>query len=179
MSWNKKKAQRWFRVLHRDIGYLAVGITLVYALSGFFLSHKNIFSGTRTEEFTINFPKEFKSDNLINYWNTNISVKVNHFKESDNQIKLFLEGGTGYYDKTSGEVYYEFYKKRPIISLLNQLHNNQKKGWIYIADIYAFLLIFLAVSGLIMVNGKNGFLKRGVWLMVLGIILVLIFVWID
>lgn len=29
MSWNKKKLQRWFRVLHRDIGYLAVGITLV------------------------------------------------------------------------------------------------------------------------------------------------------
>jgi len=40
MSWTKKKVQRWFRNLHRDIGYLAVGITLVYALSGFFLSHK-------------------------------------------------------------------------------------------------------------------------------------------
>jgi uncharacterized protein len=179
MSWNKKKVQRWFRVLHRDIGYLAVGITLVYALSGFFLSHKNIFSATKTEEFTINFPKEFKSDDFINHWNTNTSVKVNHLKESDNQIKLFLEGGTGHYDKASGEVYYEIYKKRPIITFLNQLHNNQKKGWIYIADIYAFILIFLAISGLVMVNGKNGFLKRGVCLMVLGIIIVILFVFIN
>ncbi|MFO7864149.1 MAG: PepSY-associated TM helix domain-containing protein, partial [Salinivirgaceae bacterium] len=70
-------------------------------------------------------------------------------------------------------------KKRPIITFLNQLHNNQKKGWIYIADTYAFLLIFLAISGLVIVNGKNGFLKRGVWLMVLGIIIVFLFVFID
>ncbi len=179
MSWNKRKVQRWFRVLHRDIGYLAVGITLVYALSGFFLSHKNIFSGTKTEKFMANFPKELKNDTFIKYWNTNTSVKVNHFKESDNQIKVFLEGGTGHYDKSSGEVYYEIYHKRPIIIFLNQLHNNQKKGWIYIADIYALLLIFLAVSGLIMVNGKNGFLKRGVWLMILGMIMVVVYIWIE
>jgi uncharacterized protein len=179
MSWNKKKLQRWFRFLHRDIGYLAVGITLVYALSGFFLSHKDIFTATITKEFTVEFPKNLHGDDFMNHWNTNTSVTINHFKESGNQIKLFLNGGTGRYEKSSGEVYYEIFKKRPIIAFLNQLHNNQKKGWIYIADAYAFLLIFLAISGLIMVNGKNGFLKRGVWLMVLGVILVLVFIWID
>ena len=179
MSWNKKKVRRWFRNLHRDIGYLAVGITLVYALSGFFLSNKNIFPATKTNTFSLEFPKNLQGDDFMNHWNTNTSVKVNHLKESDNQIKLFLEGGTGRYDKSSGEIYYEIYKKRPIITFLNQLHNNQKKGWIYIADIYAFLLIFLAISGLVMVNGKNGFLKRGVWLMVLGMIIVVIFIWVD
>jgi uncharacterized protein len=179
MSWNKKKLQYWFRVLHRDIGYLAVGITLVYALSGFFLSHKNIFSATITEEFAIEFPKNLQGDDFMNHWNTNTSVTINHFKESDNQIKLFLEGGTGRYDKSSGEVYYEIFKKRPIITFFNQLHNNQKKGWIYIADIYAFLLIFLAISGLVMVNGKNGFLKRGVWLVTLGIIIVILFAFVN
>ena len=179
MSRNKKKVQRWFRNLHRDIGYLAVGITLVYALSGFFLSHKNIFSAAKTEKIAIEFPENLQGVDFINLWNTNTSVKVNHYKESDNQIKLFLEGGIGYYEKLSGMATYEIYKKRPIITFLNQLHNNQKKGWIYIADIYAFILIFLAISGLVMVNGKNGFLKRGVWLMVLGIIIVVIFIWVD
>ena len=60
MSWNKLKVQRWFRVFHRDIGYLAVGIALIYALSDFFVSHKNIFPATKTERFTIEFPKIFK-----------------------------------------------------------------------------------------------------------------------
>jgi len=179
MSWNKKKAQHWFRVLHRDIGYLAVGITLVYALSGFFLSHKNIFSATKTEKFTVEFPKNLDGESLLNYWNSNTTVKLNRYKESDSKIQLFVEGGTGNYNKSSGVVDYEIYKKRSIISFLNQLHNNQKKGWIYIADIYAFLLVFLAISGLVMVNGENGFLKRGVWLMVLGIILVFVFIWLH
>gem|GEM_PF-3110230 len=56
------------------------------------------------------------------------------------------------YNKSSGEVYYEIYEKRPIISFLNQLHNNQEKGWIYIADIYAFILTFLEISGLVIVK---------------------------
>ena len=29
----------WNRVLHRDIGYLCVGMTLIYALSGIALNH--------------------------------------------------------------------------------------------------------------------------------------------
>lgn len=179
MSWNKKKVQRWFRILHRDIGYFAVGITLVYALSGFFLSHKNFFSATKTENISIEFPKKLDGESFSKHWNSKTTINLNHYKESDNKIQLFLEGGTGHYDKASGKVYYEIYKKRPIITFLNQLHNNQKKGWIFIADIYAFLLIFLAGSGLVMVNGKNGFLKRGVWLMVLGIIIVILFVFIN
>lgn len=179
MSWNKKKAQHWFRILHRDIGYLAVGITLVYALSGFFLSHKNIFSATKTENFSLEFPKKLDGENFSKHWNSSITINLNHYKETDNEIQIFLEGGTGNYNKSSGVVDYEIYKKRPIITFLNQLHNNQKKGWIYIADIYALILLFLAISGLVMVNGKNGFLKRGIWLMVLGIIIVLLFVFIN
>ncbi|MFW6275692.1 MAG: PepSY-associated TM helix domain-containing protein [bacterium] len=115
----------------------------------------------------------------MSHWNTNTSVTVNHLKESENQIKLFLEGGKGHYHKSSGEVYYEIYKKRPVITSLNQLHNNQIKGWIYIADIYAFLLTFLAISGLVMVKGKNGFFKRGVWLVALGIFVVILFAFVN
>jgi hypothetical protein len=82
----------------------------------FFLSHKDIFTATITKEFAVEFPKNLHGDDFMNHWNTNTSVTVNHFKESDNQIKLFLNGGTGRYDKSSGEVYYEIFKKRPIIT---------------------------------------------------------------
>jgi hypothetical protein len=29
----------WFRVLHRDVGYLCVGLTLIYAVSGIAVNH--------------------------------------------------------------------------------------------------------------------------------------------
>ncbi|NCC73045.1 MAG: peptidase [Sphingobacteriia bacterium] len=179
MSWNKKEVQRWFRILHRDIGYLAVGITLVYVLSGFFLSHKNIFSASKTETFSVVFPEKLNGESFFNYWSSNISLKLNHYKETDDNIQFFIEGGTGYYNKSNGETTYEIYKERPVITFLNQLHNNQKSGWIYIADIYAVILAFLAISGLFMVNGKNGFLNRGLWLMIVGIIIVLLFVFLK
>jgi hypothetical protein len=106
-------------------------------------------------------------------------IKLNNHKESENTIQLFLERGNGYYNKSNGETSYEIITRRPVISFLNQLHRNRKKGWPYIADAYAFLLGFLAISGLFITNGKNGFLQRGIWLVSLGIILVLVFIFIP
>lgn len=179
MNWNKRKIQRWFRILHRDIGYLTVGITLVYVISGFLLSHKNKFPAAKKEKFSINLPLNLNSESFLKYWELNLPVKLNNYKESENTIQLFLEGGNGYYDKSSGKTSYEIITKRPVISFLNQLHLNQKKGWPYIADAYAFLLGFLAISGLFITNRKNGFLQRGIWLVSLGVILVLVFVFIP
>ena len=34
-----KKIRKWNRVIHRDLGYLAVGLTLIYAISGFVVNH--------------------------------------------------------------------------------------------------------------------------------------------
>jgi hypothetical protein len=180
MSWNKRKIQRWFRILHRDIGYLTVGITLVYALSGFLLSHRKLFPAAKKEAFTIDLPPNLNSESLLKYWELNLPlIKLNNHKESENTIQLFLERGNGYYNKSNGETSYEIITRRPVISFLNQLHRNRKKGWPYIADAYAFLLGFLAISGLFITNGKNGFLQRGIWLVSLGIILVLVFIFIP
>ena len=180
MSWNKRKIQRWFRILHRDIGYLTVGITLVYALSGFLLSHRKLFPAAKKEAFTIDLPPNLNSESLLKYWELNLPlIKLKNHKESENNIQLFLERGNGYYNKSNGETSYEIITRRPVISFLNQLHRNRKKGWPYIADAYAFLLGFLAISGLFITNGKNGFLQRGIWLVSLGIILVLVFIFIP
>ncbi len=34
-----KKIRKWNRVIHRDLGYIAVGLTLIYAISGFVVNH--------------------------------------------------------------------------------------------------------------------------------------------
>ncbi|NMB52662.1 MAG: peptidase [Bacteroidales bacterium] len=138
----------------------SVGITLVYALSGFFLSHRNIFPAAKKETFTINLPPNLNSESLLKYWELNLPLKLNNHKESENTIQLFLERGKGYYNKSNGETSYEIITRRPVISFLNQLHRYRKKGWPYIVDAYAFLLGFLAISGLFIQMGKTGSCKE-------------------
>jgi hypothetical protein len=176
---NLSKLRKWLRFLHRDIGYFVVGITLVYAISGVFLSHKNTFSATITKSVTTKLPQGLNLAEFLDHWDKNEQLKINHSILKKESILFFIEGGKGYYYKNSGEASYETYKKRPFVQFVNQLHNNQKKGWTYIADSYAFSLLFLTISGLFIVVGKNGFLKRGIWLMILGIVLVVVFTWVD
>ena len=35
----KKRWRAWLRAIHRDVGYLVVGLTLIYALSGLAINH--------------------------------------------------------------------------------------------------------------------------------------------
>jgi len=93
------------------------------------------------------------------------------------KVQFYYKGGKGSYDAKNGKVAIENYKKHGLIAFVNKLHFNQAKGWKYFADFFSGTLIFLAISGLFMVKGKNGFKKRGIWLMILGMILVLIFIW--
>ena len=33
------KIRKWNRIIHRDLGYIAVGLSLVYAISGVVVNH--------------------------------------------------------------------------------------------------------------------------------------------
>ena len=35
----KRRWRAWLRAIHRDVGYLAVGLTIIYALSGLAINH--------------------------------------------------------------------------------------------------------------------------------------------
>ena len=45
----------------------------------------------------------------------------------------------------------------------------------WFSDIYAAGLIFLAITGLFVLRGKNGIIGRGAWLTAIGIILPALF----
>ena len=46
----KFKWRRWNNILHRDIGYLAVGLTVVYAISGVAVNHRADWNPSYTFE---------------------------------------------------------------------------------------------------------------------------------
>lgn len=176
--------RKWLRILHRDIGYLATGLTVIYAISGIAVNHVDDwnpnYSIINTESYIEPIP-----DSLVQAESTiqmilksiNESGKVkNTFRPDPETIQIFVEGNTISVNFRSGLVSQEKVSSRTIIRETNFLHlNAPKKIWTYIADIFAVALTFLAVSGLFMIKGKKGIAGRGAWLTAAGIILPIVF----
>jgi len=72
-------------------------------------------------------------------------------------------------DTRTGAVREEGQSPRWFLRVANYLHLNRgKRAWTYVADLYAVLLIGLAISGLCMIPGKKGLLGRGAWIALIG-----------
>jgi hypothetical protein len=70
----------------------------------------------------------------------------------------------------SGDVTVQARSDRFFFRLANWLHYNRgKKAWTYVADIYAVMLLYLAISGMFMIKGKLGLRWRGTILVAIGV----------
>lgn len=66
-------------------------------------------------------------------------------------------------------------RDRLILRDLNALHLNEPLGvWTWVADTYAALLAFLALSGVVMLRGKRGLAGRGALYLGLGLLVPLV-----
>ena len=66
------------------------------------------------------------------------------------------------YHPCSGVLHRVVRKDRWLLRELNYLHLNEARGaWTYIADAFALLLVFLAISGAVMTKGRHGLKGRG------------------
>ena len=179
MKWRK-----WLRILHRDIGYLAAGLTVIYAISGVAVNHVDDWNPNYViEKSTAQI--EPIPDSLVRSEETITKIlqqlgETGKFKDSfrpdPNTLDIFVEGNTISLNIKTGKVTQEKVKSRAVIRETNFLHMNApKKVWTYVADLFAVVLAFLAVSGLFMIKGKNGIKGRGAWLTALGVLIPIIF----
>ena len=61
-------------------------------------------------------------------------------------------------------------ERRAFIGAANWLHTaRNRSGWRYVADVYAVLLLYLAISGIFMIKGKLGLKWRGALLISAGV----------
>jgi len=179
ISLNKTSITRKLRAWHRDLGFLMVGISLVYAISGILLNHmgeKDL--AFKTEEKMVQVPANMSDSELSAYWNKQDDLpqlkKV--FTIDEEHSRLMLDRGVGIYSRGKGVVDYEKHSVRKFIFWINRLHYSKVKGWNIMADFFAASLIFFAVSGLLIVKGKHGISGRGKWLLILGILIPIIYV---
>lgn len=179
-----RKLCRW---LHREFGFFAVGLTLVYAVSGIAVNHVRHWDpnyARTVERGRIEAPGTGPTDEvqpLVLERLALVERVKDTWRTNEGELVVFVEGAKLHVDLASGEVERRAFRPRPLLNDLNFMHLNSAEGaaktaWTVFADAYCGILIVLALSGIFLVKGRRGLLGRGgVW-MALGIALPLAFV---
>jgi hypothetical protein len=91
------------------------------------------------------------------------------YATGDDAVDVVLQRSTLHVTPSTGQVLEEGQKPRWFLRAANWLHLNRgKKAWTYVADSYAAILLYLAISGLFMLPGRKGLLGRGALIAALG-----------
>ena len=176
--------RKFIRITHRDIGYICVGLTVIYAVSGIAVNH--------TEDWNPNYIIENKSHQLEPVADSSATIEdmslsiikqlgitdalISTFRPAPDKVQLFFENKNVTVDISTWQAEMEVINSRAVIRQTNFLHLNvPKKVWTYIADIFAAALIFLAVTGIFMIEGNKGLKGRGKWFVAFGLIIPLAF----
>lgn len=172
----KKRWRGWLRAIHRDFGYLAVGFTLIYALSGIAINHikdwdPNFHSSERSLTIAP-VPADASDEAAVAQ-----VIAATGTGKPDDVFRAGDEIRLGYSDGTqvtvigdTGQITVQARSPRFFLRVANWLHYNRgKKAWTYVADLYAVMLLYLAISGLFMIKGKLGLKWRGMILVGIGI----------
>jgi hypothetical protein len=177
------KIRKLLRILHRDLGYFIVGMTIVYGLSGIFLNHRHDFN----PDYNIYFdsfqteigPGTTVTEPMLRDILAGLEhgvVYKKHYTTNQGNIKIFIENGEVVINPETGEGTMSYLKKRPIIFEMNKLHKASIGTlWKWVSDAMAVILIFVAVSGLFLLKGKRGFGRWGLWWTIAGIVVPLFF----
>lgn len=172
MRWSNKTVRKWLRIIHRDLGYVMVGITIIYGISGYVLNHLDGKDPAyETIEGTAWLASGLSKDEIETAWaqQSQLPTLKRILPIDQEHYRLMLDGGIGVYQSGNGEVAYEQHIKKPFIYFINKLHYNKVGGWTIMGDIFAFTLIFFAISGLFMVKGPKGLAGRGKWYLLIGL----------
>lgn len=173
----------WLRALHRDLGYLAVGLTFVYALSGLAVNHiadwdPNFDNYEARHQLALPLPTS--DPELADHLLRELAIAdrpTEVYRSDSNEVSVLLEGRSFHVNTDTGAVLEDGQRPRFMIRVANWLHLNRgKAAWTYIADGYAAFLLILATSGLFMLPGRKGLIGRGGVLVALGVAVPVLYV---
>ena len=164
----------WLRALHRDLGYLAVGLTFIYALSGLAVNHiqdwdPNFVNYART--FEVGQPLSTDDEEATRQVLAagGIEEPPDDVYRIGDTLEIVYADRSLHADVATGSVEDEGQSTRFFLRAANWLHLNRgKKAWTYVADAYAGVLLVLALTGMFMIAGRKGLLGRGAVLVALG-----------
>jgi hypothetical protein len=179
----RKRWRAWLRAVHRDAGYIAVGLTFVYALSGLAINHigqwdPNFKKVVTRHELGGPLPADEKAavQHVVKALGIEEPLREGYW-DTDGSLLLITDDRTIVVDPKTRVATEAQEHPRFFLRVANWLHYNRgKSAWTYFADSYAVFLLFLASSGIFMLKGRKGVIGRGGVLILLGAAVPLLYV---
>jgi hypothetical protein len=157
------------------LGYFGVGLTLVYALSGLAVNHiadwdPSFEQISETHRLPAPLPPDADASSKRVLTALNITETPREvYAAGDDAVDIVFDRRTLHVTPSTGKVVEEGQSPRWFLRVANWLHLNRgKKAWTYVADTYAAILLYLAISGLFMIPGRKGLVGRGAVIAMLG-----------
>lgn len=177
--------RRWVRVIHRDLGYVCAGLTVLYAVSGVAVNHVadwNPSYSVERREFQVEpvAPGALAPEQVAGILAAlpGADGAGRTFQPDPGTLKVLSGERSWTVDLARGRVVEETVRERPILFESNFLHlNHPKRLWTWVADLFAVSLAVLALTGILILPGRQGLAGRGKWLTALGILIPLLFLW--
>ena len=141
--------RKYNRAIHRDLGHLAVGLTIVYALSGIAVNHINDWEPNYTqfqETHELGGPIVGSDEEIGKSVASKLKISEtarDTFREGD-EVQVVFDKHTLHINPKTGHVLDEGERPRFFFRVANWLHLNRgKRAWTYVADAYAVGLLLL------------------------------------
>lgn len=170
------------RNIHRDVAYFYVGLLIAFSFSGIILNHRQDWYPmdytydqiditmdlpSDVEEIDREFFRSFESENNVEYEDHRVR---------DAQLRVFFKGnGILDLDTSTGKGILEFKRKVPFLGHTMFLHKTTNSFWVWYSDIFGAAMLLIAITGMLIPIGKNGFKSRGWKLALAGMLFPLIF----
>lgn len=194
MKW---KWRRLFFALHRDVGFVCLGLTVVYAVSGIAVNHRQHWDynyAVGEETLAVGSPSALlglvttappdegrvvrdAQDQVVERLTAVLGRQApprKAFWRGPDRLSLFFgeaDEDVVDYLPSRGVVEHTVRRERFLVRAFNFLHlNESRRVWTWVADGYAAMLLFLAFSGVLLVRGRRGLAGRGGLLVALGVL---------
>ena len=169
-SRNKKSIAQVMRLLHRDIGFFVIGLSIIYSISGLLLIYRttDFLKSERTIERHLP-PTTPEADlgKMLSIWDFSI-------EKIEGNI-VYFRGGT--FDKSTGIVKYTEKSLPVFLDKLNSFHmasSNSASHWISV--VFVIALVFLAISSFWMFKPKSKLFYRGLIFTGIGLVFAFVFI---
>lgn len=161
---NKKSINFYMRALHRDLGFFALGLVIIYSLSGIVL----IYRDSDFLKHNVVVQKKLSPNMESSELGKTLHMRDLKITKTEGET-IYFESGT--YNKTTGAT---VYTSKEIIFPINKfinLHKTSSRGpahWF--TTIFGLILFFMAISSLWMFKTKTRLFRRGMIIAGTGIL---------